>query len=167
MNTIYDTEVKNYLDLFNSNCVAKQDTIAVKYQQQSLTYKMLGEKINQLANYLVRIGAEPGTLIGISAGRSIEMILSMLAVHKVGAAYVPLDPAYPADRINYMIKDSGLKLIVSNHNTTFTLPDRQIETINISRLSAEIEQGLCNIYFGLYRFSKRCNDHTFEPGKLY
>ena len=109
MNTIFDTGIKTYLELFNSNCVAKQDTVAVKYQQQSLTYKMLGEKVNQLANYLVRRGSVPGMFIGISAERSIEMILSMLAVHKVGAAYVPLDPAYPVDRINYMIKDSGLK----------------------------------------------------------
>lgn len=126
--------------MFYNNCLIKQDAVAIKYQQQSITYGVLGEKVNQLANYLVRIGAEPGKLIGISTDRSLEMILSMLAIHKVGAAYVPLDPTYPEDRINYMIKDAGLKLILSNHDTTFTLPNRQIETINITRLSAEIEQ---------------------------
>jgi len=140
MNNISNTGIKNYLDFFNSNCLVKKDAVAVKYQQQSLTYEMLGEKVNQLANYLLRIGVEPGTLIGISAERSLEMILSMLAIHKIGAAYVPLDTAYPEDRINYMIKDSGLELILSDHDTTLNLPDRKIETINISRLSAEIEQ---------------------------
>ncbi len=131
-------EIKSYLELFENNCKVRASAVAVKFLRQSLSYKLLGEKVNQLANYLVRIDTKPGTMIGISMERGLEMIISMLAIHKVGAAYVPLDPSYPADRINYMIKDSGLKLILSNHDATFTLPDWHIDTINISRFSEEI-----------------------------
>ena len=129
---------KNYLDLFDKNCNKKPNAIAVKFGSQSLTYSNLSKKINQLANYLIKKGVKSEMLVGISAERSIEMIISLLAVHRVGAAYVPLDPAYPADRLKYMVEDSGLKLILSNH-TSF-IPTKEIETINLNQMAATIER---------------------------
>ncbi len=140
MKIITDTEITSYLDLFETNCFAKPEDPAVKFNEQLLNFRSLSNRVNQLANYLLKIGVEKGMLVGVSSLRSIEMIISMLAIHKVGAAYVPLDPDYPADRINYMIKDSGLKLVLSNQDKEFSLPNQVVKTINISALTSEIKK---------------------------
>lgn len=131
---------KNYLNLFERICIAKPNAVAVKFGNQSLTYSDLRKKVNQLANYLTKRGAKSGMSIGISAERSIEMIVSLLAVHRIGAAYVPLDPDYPPDRLKYMIEDSGLKIILSNHAGSLLIPNNRIETINLKQITADIEK---------------------------
>ncbi|MBA5248724.1 MAG: AMP-binding protein [Gammaproteobacteria bacterium] len=89
------------------------NAIAVVYKDKEITYKELNEEANKLANYLIQQGVEVEDLIGICVDRSIEMVVGLLAVLKAGAAYVPIDPTYPKDRINYMIKDSKASFILT------------------------------------------------------
>lgn len=87
---------------------------ALTFGNQYLTYGELESKTNQLAHYLIaEHNIVPGSLVGISLERSLDMIVAMIAVLKAGAAYVPLDPSYPTDRLKYMVDDSGTHLIIT------------------------------------------------------
>ncbi|WP_241780861.1 AMP-binding protein, partial [Streptomyces wadayamensis] len=72
---------------------------------------------NQLAHHLISLGAGPGHLVGLSVERSTDMAIGLLGIMKTGAAYLPLDPAYPADRLTYMLEDSGARLLITHHHT--------------------------------------------------
>jgi surfactin family lipopeptide synthetase A len=89
------------------------DAIAVIYEDQKLTYQELNQKANQLANYLLAIGIEPEQLVGICLERSLDMLVGLLGILKAGAAYVPIDPSYPRDRIEYMLSDSQAQVLVT------------------------------------------------------
>lgn len=104
----------NYVDLFNKQVVLSPDSIAVVYKEESLTYRELDEKTNQVANFLISRGVKKEEFVGICLERSIEMILSILGIIKAGAAYVPMDPEYPADRIKYMFEDTGMKMLLTS-----------------------------------------------------
>ncbi len=98
------------------------DSIALVCGEQQLTYREMNARANQLANFLVENhGVTQGQLIGICVGRSTDMIIAMLAVLKAGAAYVPLAPEYPADRIQYMIDDADLSLVLGWKTLTDSL----------------------------------------------
>jgi amino acid adenylation domain-containing protein len=99
--------------LFEAQVENTPHQIAVRSQHQSLTYAELNAKANQLAHYLRSLGVKPDTLVGICMDRSPEMILGVLAVLKAGGAYVPLDPAYPQERLNWMLEDSQLSVLLS------------------------------------------------------
>ena len=90
---------------------------------QTLTYRELDEAANRLAHHLVAEGVAPKSLVGLSLDRSNEMDIALLAILKAGAAYVPLDPSYPADRLAYMIEHSGLAHIVTTSELASMLPD--------------------------------------------
>lgn len=88
------------------------DRTAVAFQGQSMTYRQLNERANQLAHTLRNRGVKAGQPVGILAERSMEMITGLLAILKAGGAYVPFDPEYPQERMSYMIGDSGIKLML-------------------------------------------------------
>ena len=79
-----------------------------------ISYRELNEKSNQLASLLKEKGIKPDTIVGILLERSIEMIIAILAILKAGGAYLPIDPEYPEERINYMLKDSGAKILLTS-----------------------------------------------------
>ncbi len=108
----YPTD-KTVTDLFEESVRNNPEKIAVESGNTKLSYKMLNDRANRLAGYLIEKNVKPGDLVGISTDRSADMIISLLAVMKAGAAYVPLDPTYPPDRLNYMIKDSELSVIIT------------------------------------------------------
>jgi natural product biosynthesis luciferase-like monooxygenase protein len=83
------------------------------FEGQSLTYEQLNAAANRLARHLQSQGVQRGSLVGVMVGRSLEMLISLYAVHKAGAAYVPLDPVYPRDRLAYMIADAGLQVVIT------------------------------------------------------
>lgn len=89
------------------------DTIAYRFESQQLTYQQLNSRANQLSRYLLENGAKPGDLIGILVDRSIDMVVALLATLKSGCAYVPMDPAYPEDRLVHMAADASVKMIVT------------------------------------------------------
>ena len=87
---------------------------AVRFERQGLSYRELNERANRLAHHLRRHGAGRDVLVGVLLERSIEMLVAVLAVMKAGAAYVPLDPAYPAERLEFMLRDAQISLVVSH-----------------------------------------------------
>ena len=99
--------------LFQQQVESYPDNIALVYQQKSLTYSELNSKANQLAHHLITQGISPDDLIGLCVERSLEMMIGLLAILKAGAAYLPLDPSYPRARLNYIINDSQINLVIS------------------------------------------------------
>ncbi|SEG74864.1 non-ribosomal peptide synthetase [Paenibacillus sp. UNC499MF] len=89
------------------------DATAVVYEQEHLTYRELNERANRLARTLRAAGVQPDQLVGLMAGRSLEIAVGILAVLKAGGAYVPIDPEYPEERIRYLLEDSGAKLLLT------------------------------------------------------
>jgi amino acid adenylation domain-containing protein len=104
--------------LFETQAERTPEKIAVEFQGESLTYRELNQRANQLAHALRNRGVGPDTLVGICLSRSFEMLVGMLGVLKAGGAYVPLDPANPADRLAFMIEDAGLSLVLTQEHLT-------------------------------------------------
>ncbi|RZT39144.1 non-ribosomal peptide synthetase [Cupriavidus agavae] len=98
--------------LFEAQAAARPDAIALCMGDQSLTYAALNRRANALAHRLIARGVGPDVPVGVLAERSVEMVVALLAVLKAGGAYVPFDPDYPADRLGYMIGDSGVALVL-------------------------------------------------------
>jgi surfactin family lipopeptide synthetase A len=92
------------------------DAIAVTYEDQKLTYQELNQRANQLAHHLLAIGIQPEQLVGICVERSLDMLVGLLGILKAGAAYVPIDPSYPRDRIEYMLSDSQAQILVTQNS---------------------------------------------------
>ncbi len=99
------------------------DKIALVYQQESLTYERLNERVNQLAHYLLlHYQVRPETVVGIFLDRSINMVVALLGAIKAGTTYLPLDPEYPEARLSHMIEDSNCSLIITSNALTNKLP---------------------------------------------
>ncbi len=109
--------------LIEAQAAARPDAVAVEFigdlaayqrgEVAALTYRQLNERANQLAQYLRSLGVGPGTLAGISVERSLDMIVGILGILKAGAAYLPLDPNYPAERLAFMVEDSGIPVLLT------------------------------------------------------
>ncbi|MDD1966839.1 non-ribosomal peptide synthase/polyketide synthase [Pseudomonas putida] len=111
------------------------DREALLFGEQSLTYLELHQRANQLAHYLRAQGVGRESLVGVAALRSIEMVVALYAVVKAGAAYVPLDPEYPADRLRYMLEDAGVGLVLSHDAVIDDLPVVEgVQVLNLDRL---------------------------------
>ena len=95
---------------------------AVTMGSETISYRDLDARANQLARELRRHGAGPDVLVGLAVERSVEMMVALLAVIKAGAAYVPLDPMFPRDRLAYMMADSELGLLITQHSVKASLP---------------------------------------------
>ncbi|GAB3807197.1 hypothetical protein GCM10028819_43600 [Spirosoma humi] len=104
------------------------DNTAITFNGQQVSYHVMDERANQLAHYLVQQGIRVGDLVGVALDRSPDMIITLLAVMKAGAAYIPLDPAYPQDRITFMLSDSAAKLLITSqkHSRRLTHTTAQV-----------------------------------------
>ncbi|AVL26553.1 putative non-ribosomal peptide synthetase [Nocardia brasiliensis NBRC 14402] len=100
------------------------DAIAIRAGDVALTYREVDERTNRLARVLIAAGAGPERAVAISIPRSLESVLATLAVAKTGAAFVPIDPTYPADRIEHMVGDSGVVAGLTVAAARTALPDR-------------------------------------------
>ncbi|RBW63467.1 hypothetical protein DS884_00045 [Tenacibaculum sp. E3R01] len=117
---------KTILDLFNEQVKELPESLAVTFENKSLTYKELDELSNKLAHRLIDMGVKNETLVPIAVDRSIEMIVGILGVLKAGGAYVPIDPTFVQKRIDYILSDI---------NSKFVLTQRQYDSkFNISKL---------------------------------
>ena len=104
---------KTITQLFEEQVEKTPDNIAVVFENQKLTYRELNERANSLASYLRSQKIGRNDIVGIMVNRSLEMIISILAVLKSGACYIPIDPEYPQDRIEYMLNNSSAKLLLT------------------------------------------------------
>lgn len=115
------------------------DTAAFFATGVSLSYKALESRSNQLANVLVEEGVKPGDFVGLCAERNEYMLISLLAILKAGAAYVPLDPAYPEERLEFMVETAGVELLLMTINVNETLPDFAGKKISVDSEWSRIE----------------------------
>jgi amino acid adenylation domain-containing protein len=99
--------------LFEERVDAEPDRVALVFKNQQITYRELNDRSNQLAYHLQSLNVTPETLVGISLERSVEMVIGLLGILKAGGAYVPLDPTYPQERLDYMLKDSQVAVLVT------------------------------------------------------
>ncbi len=107
--------------LLEHQAEAAAEKTALEQEGERYSYRRFNEEVNRLAHRLIREGAGPEQRIGLCFERGPEMIIALFAILKSGAAYVPLDPAYPADRLTYMIQDAGLALILHHRATAAVL----------------------------------------------
>ncbi|MFN6154496.1 MAG: amino acid adenylation domain-containing protein [Dolichospermum sp.] len=113
-NTVTDYPQKSIHQLFEEQVEKTPDAVALVFEDQQLTYKQLNLQANKLAHYLQFLGVEPEILVGVYLERSLEMIVGYLGIFKAGGAYVPLDPNYPPERLNYMVADSQMSIILTH-----------------------------------------------------
>ena len=115
--------------LFESQVESTPDKIAVIFENSSLTYRELNRQANQLAHYLktLKVGAE--VLVGICVERSLFLPVGLLGILKAGAAYIPLDPAYPQDRKAFMIEDAQLPVILTEYDFLPVLPQHNAKVV--------------------------------------
>ncbi|HEY7221354.1 MAG TPA: amino acid adenylation domain-containing protein, partial [Candidatus Binatia bacterium] len=100
-------------ELFEARVKRTPDALALEFEGGGLTYRELNHRANQLAYELSELGAGPGKLVGVMIERSFELAASILAILKAGAAYVPLDPSYPAERLNFMVADAAIAVVLT------------------------------------------------------
>ena len=126
--------------LFESQVERTPDAIAVVFEEQSLTYGELNCLANQLAHYLQKSGVKPDELVGICLERSLDMIVGLLAILKVGGAYVPIDPDYPQERISFMLQDTQVKVILTCKSLQTSLPNHQSIVVCLDKDWQQINQ---------------------------
>ncbi|WP_431934286.1 amino acid adenylation domain-containing protein, partial [Nonomuraea jabiensis] len=106
---------RTWPEMFAAQAVRTPDEVAVSSDHERLTYAELDRRANRLAHWLAGRGIGPEHLVGLALPRSAELIVAIVAVLKAGAAYVPLDPEYPAERLAYMLRDTEPELVLSRH----------------------------------------------------
>src|SRR5579859_3656721 len=109
--------------LFEAQAASTPDAVALVYENTQLTYRELNERANQLAHYLQRRGVGPEVLVGLCVERSPEMIIGLLAILKAGGAFVPLDPAHPRERLDFILQDSRVMVLLTQQSIVARLPD--------------------------------------------
>jgi amino acid adenylation domain-containing protein len=109
--------------LFEAQAARTPDAIAVVYEDRQLSYGELNARANRLAHRLIGLGVKPDDRVAICVERSIEMVVGLLAVLKAGVGYVPLDPAYPSERLQFMLEDSTPVAVLSQSHLRSVLPD--------------------------------------------
>jgi len=121
--------------LFEQQVKARPNATALVFEDQSVSYAELNQLANNLANELISRGVKPDELVGVNVERSIDLLVSTLGVWKSGAAYVPLDPAFPADRTSYMVGDANMRFVITQTAIQDKLPASDAEVICVDSLS--------------------------------
>jgi non-ribosomal peptide synthetase component F len=108
-------------DLFEEQAATRPDSPAVLFNDQVLSYGRLNERANRLAHRLTRSGVTRGALVGLCLERCPEVLVGLLGIFKAGAAYVPLDPAYPDERLAFMLRDTAAPVVLAHAPTAARL----------------------------------------------
>ncbi|TDD87252.1 non-ribosomal peptide synthetase [Saccharopolyspora karakumensis] len=141
--------------LFEEQAQRTPDSVAVTFEGESLTYSELDARANQLAHHLIDHGVGPEQLVALALPRSTELVVSLLAVLKAGAAYLPLDPEHPAERIAYIVGDAQPTMLISDRGHADRLPE------GITRVLLDEDKAIAEIV----RHSQR-NPKPGERGPL-
>jgi amino acid adenylation domain-containing protein len=124
--------------LFEEQVERTPEAIAVEFEDQQITYRELNRRANQLAHYLLTLAVGPEKLVGICVERSIEMMVGLLGILKARSAYVPLDPAYPEARLEFLLRDSRCSVLLTQQKwlgdkLAFTDSHSQLKIIALDR----------------------------------
>jgi amino acid adenylation domain-containing protein len=124
--------------LFEEQAARTPDKVAVVFDNEQIKYDELNRRANQLAYYLRKRGVGPETRVAICVERSIELIVGLLGILKAGAAYVPLEPAYPLERTAFILEDSQPRILLTQKHLLERLPPSTVPTVCIDRDWEEI-----------------------------
>ena len=127
-------------ELVEEQAAIAPSATAVVFEGQTLAYGVLNERANQLARHLRSLGVGVDTLVAVATERSFDMVVSLLAVLKAGAAYVPLDPGYPRDRLAFMISDSRPQVVLIQEHLRRSIPTDDRDVIAIDSAWPEISR---------------------------
>jgi amino acid adenylation domain-containing protein len=122
---------------FEAQAAKSPDAIAVTCGDERLTYRELDARSNQLAHRLRRAGVGPESRVALSVERSLDLVIGILGIAKAGGAYVPLDPTYPRDRLEFMLSDSGAKVMVTHRVVTAPLSAPSLDVVLIEDTAGE------------------------------
>ncbi len=182
--------------LFEEQVAINGKAIALVFQQTQLTYAELNQRANHLANYLITLGVKPDDLVGIAIERSIETIVGILGILKAGAAYLPIDLAYPADRVAFMLENADASVLLTkqalveklppNHLQIFCLdtdwpkisaasavnPQNSAQPDNLAYVmytsgSTGLPKGVCVPHRGVVRLVKSAQYTDFDPKQVF
>ena len=113
------------VDLFAAQVAARPRAVALSLGPAHLSYAELDERAEKLAARLAAMGAGPGAIVGLCLPRSLDLIVALVAILKSGAAYLPLDPAYPGERLAFMVEDADAAIIIASEHADWLPPGRQ------------------------------------------
>ncbi|MFX0577213.1 amino acid adenylation domain-containing protein [Nocardia nepalensis] len=126
--------------LFADRAMICPDAVALEFADETLTYRELDERANRLARLLIARGAGPETVVALCLRRSLELVVGVYAIIKAGAAYLPLDPDYPADRTDQILQQADPVCVLTAARDELTLPERAaalaIDTVDLSDFDA-------------------------------
>lgn len=121
-------------ELFEAQAKKTPDDAAVVFEDEHLTWRELNQQADQLAAHLQTLGVGPDVLAGICVERSLEMVVGLLGILKAGGAYVPLDPAYPRERLEWMISDSRMPVLLTQTHLLTQLPEHSAHVVCLDAL---------------------------------
>jgi amino acid adenylation domain-containing protein len=127
--------------LFEQQVKLTPHAIAVAHQRLQLTYAELNTRANKLAHHLKKFGVGAESLVGVCVERSMEMLVAVLATLKAGGAYLPLDPTYPKSRLDFMLEDSGVKVLLTEARLLQALPEYKRTIVCLDKDAAIIDGG--------------------------
>ncbi len=130
-------------ELFEAQVAQNPNAVAVLFDNERLTYAELNTKANQLAHYLVKQGVKPDSLVGLCVERSMEIVIGLLGILKAGGAYVPIDPSHPQSRMEYVLKDSGVDIVLTQRDLLSVLPLDGQQTL---LLDSDVREPLLGTY---------------------
>ncbi|MCC6605390.1 MAG: amino acid adenylation domain-containing protein [Anaerolineae bacterium] len=119
--TVNDTAIPYDLErclhqLFEDQVALTPSAPALTYADQTLSYDQLNQKANQLAHFLIAQGIQPDGMVGVCMERSLEMVIALMGIIKAGGAYLPIDPTYPAERLQFMLEDSQVTVLLTQEH---------------------------------------------------
>ena len=126
--------------LFEQQAAERPQAIALRFEEQALTYQELNERANKLAHYLQSLGIEPDQFVGLCVERSPEMMVGLLGILKAGGAYLPMDPEYPTERLAYMLEDTQANVLLTQDRLLDSLPQHDGQIIRLDSDWAAIAQ---------------------------
>lgn len=141
-----DTDIKfknselNWVKLFEYRTKRTPDAVAVIGSANQMTYGELNQASNQLANYLISLGVKEEVIVGIYLERTPLMLVALLAIHKANGAYLPLDPAFPKERLLYMLENSKASIVLTENLLIDTLPANRVNLICVDKETNKIGQ---------------------------
>jgi amino acid adenylation domain-containing protein len=126
--------------LFEAQVARTPDAIALVFKDQRLSYQSLNRKANQLARYLKTLGVGPDTLVAVNMDRSIDLVISLLAIIKAGGAYVPIDPTYPPQRLTFMLDDTKAQVILTHSSLATQFQDYPSQLVCLDKFWINLNQ---------------------------
>ncbi|WP_299767294.1 amino acid adenylation domain-containing protein [uncultured Dokdonia sp.] len=121
-------------EIITAQALQQPDAIAVAFKDKKITYKELNERATQIAHQLLEQGIQRNDIVGVCIERSEHMIIGLLGILKAGAAYLPLDPEYPSDRISYILNNAFAKAVITQQHLVVSFENVPVQTLTLEAI---------------------------------